>query len=330
MAGNLKKSEHLFRKEAFAKLDALDELDRLVTVTRPRAWLALGAMGLLIVAGLVWAIVGSMATTVDGAGILLRGGRILQVASPYPGQVKELLVGLGNQVTVGQPIATILQPELSVEVEWRTAEVEQLRAASLRQDTAEARQALTQAEEALQTAQAALAQRSMVLSTYAGTVTSIQVFPGQFVTTAAPMLTVEPDGLPLVATLYVPDGVGKKMKTGMQVQVVPSNVSVEQYGYLLGTITMVSAMPSSPESMKAVLQNDILVQEFTSGQVAIRVQVALEESSANSSGYAWSSSKGPSFEISSGTVCSGRVILGKQAPITHAFPSLARLLGSGD
>jgi multidrug efflux pump subunit AcrA (membrane-fusion protein) len=328
-AGNEKKSE-LFRKEAFAKLDALDELDRLVTVTRPRAWLALGAVGLLIVAALIWAVFGSMSSSVDGSGILLRGGRILQVASPYSGQVKELLVGLGNQVTAGQPIATLLQPELSADVKWRTAEVERLRGAAQQQDTAEARQALAAAEEALRAAQAALAERSMVLSTYTGSVTSIQVFPGQFVTTAAPMLTVEPDDVPLVATLYVPDGVGKKMEKGMRVQVVPASVSVEQYGYLLGTITMVSAMPSSPESMRAVLQNDLLVEEFSGGQAAIRVQVALEQSSENASGYAWSSSKGPAFAISSGTVCSARVVLGKEAPITRVFPSLSGVLGSGD
>lgn len=325
MADNTK-NDGLFRKEAFAKLDALDELDRLVTITRPRAWLVLGAVGLLIVAGLIWAIFGSMSTTVNGSGILLRGGRILQVASPYSGQVKELLVGLGNQVLENQPIATLLQPDLSAEVDWRTKQVEQLRTAADAGATAEARQALAQAEDALREAQATLTERSMVLSTYTGTVTSIQVFPGQFVTTAAPILTVEPDDKPLVATLYVPDGVGKKMKTGMQVQVVPSNVSVDQYGYLLGTVTMVSAMPSSPESMKAVLQNDLLVQEFSAGQAAIRVQVALEEQSGNASGYAWSSSKGPAFVISSGTVCSARVVLGKQAPITRVFPSLS----SGD
>jgi biotin carboxyl carrier protein len=330
MADGANKSEQLFRKEAFAKLDALDELDRLVTVTRPRAWLALGAIGLLIVAALIWAFFGSMSSTVDGSGILLRGGRILQVASPYPGQVKELLVGLGNEVTAGQPIANLLQPELTAEVEARTTEVEHLQAAVAQQDSAEARQALADAEEALRVAQAALAEHSMILSTYTGTVTSIQVFPGQFVTTTAPILTVEPADLPLVATLYIPDGVGKKLKTGMQVRVVPSNVSVEQYGYLLGTVTMVSAMPSSPESMKAVLQNDLLVQQLSAGQAAIRVQVALEESTENASGYAWSSSKGPGFAISSGTVCSARVVFGKEAPITRVFPSLAGLFGSGD
>jgi hypothetical protein len=43
----------LFRREALERLDDIDELDHLVTVTHPRAWLALGAVAALVIASVV-------------------------------------------------------------------------------------------------------------------------------------------------------------------------------------------------------------------------------------------------------------------------------------
>lgn len=97
----------LFRQEALAKLDSLEDLDRLFTVATARSWLVLAAVGILIVAALFWAAFGSMAVSVEVQGILLRGGRVIAATSPAAGRIEALLVGTGDKVVQGQPLAQL-------------------------------------------------------------------------------------------------------------------------------------------------------------------------------------------------------------------------------
>ena len=135
-----------------------------------------------------------------------------------------------------------------------------------------------------------------VVSPYTGVVDSIQAYAGQYLAPGAPVLTVEATDEPLMATLYLPDEVGKKVKVGQQAQVMPVSVNVEEYGYLRAVVVFVADLPSTPESMAAVLQNDFLVQQFSAGGAAVRIQARLIRAPGNPSGYAWSSSEGPALE----------------------------------
>lgn len=281
----------LFRREALARLNDVDELDRLVTVTHPRAWLTLGAVAAIIITAVVWASVGTLATTVSGEGMLLRGGHSMRVVTPDGGQLASLLVGLGDRVSVGQPVATLRSSDPGAA--GRSTQVD-------------------------------------VVSPYAGVVDSLQAYAGQYVGAGAPVISLEAADEPLVATLYLPDEVGKKVKVGQQAQIIPTTVNVEEYGYLRGRVVFVADLPSTPESMAAVLQNDFLVQQFSASGPTLRVQAVLIPAPANPSGYAWSSSDGPDVQISSGTACSARIVLTEDPPITYAFPALRRYLGGTD
>ena len=281
----------LFRHEALARLNDIDELDRLVTVTHPRAWLTLGAVAALIITAVVWASIGKLATTVSGEGMLLRGGHTLRVVTPYAGQLAKLDVGLGDRVSVGQTVATIAVSDSQAAGPSAPAEV---------------------------------------VSAYSGVVDSLQAYAGQYLAPGAPLVSIEPTDEPLLVTLYLPDEVGKKVRPGQKAQIIPSTVNVEEYGYLRGVVIFVAILPSTPESMAAVLQNDYLVQQFSAVGPTLRIQAKLIEAPANPSGYAWSSSHGPDMQISSGTACSARIVLSEDAPITYAFPGLKRYLGGTD
>ena len=43
----------------------------------------------------------------------------------------------------------------------------------------------------------------------------------------------------LEAIVYIPSVHGKKIRPGMEVQIAPSTVKKEEFGYLLGTVTYV-------------------------------------------------------------------------------------------
>jgi HlyD family secretion protein len=102
----------IFRKVALERLSSPEQLDQLMQVTDPKGWLALGAMGALLLTSLAWGIFGSIPTEASGEGILLRQGGVSSLVAAENGQVEELLVSVGDVIQKGQVVARIRQEEL--------------------------------------------------------------------------------------------------------------------------------------------------------------------------------------------------------------------------
>lgn len=137
---------NLFRKTALDKLTSPERLDQLMTVTPRRAWLALGAIGVILLAALFWSIFGSLPTRVSGPGIFVREGGAFQVVSKGEGSVVALDARVGDEVKKGQIIGRLDLPELGVRVEnvrLRLSELEEEDRISDRADDANLK--LTQA-----------------------------------------------------------------------------------------------------------------------------------------------------------------------------------------
>jgi HlyD family secretion protein len=107
----------LFTKAALERLSSPEQLDMLMRVTSPIGWLALDTVGVCILIGIVWGIFGSIPNKVDGKGILIRGGTVLEVEAGATGRVTKLYVDVGDVVTQGQPVAAIGQSGLSLKID---------------------------------------------------------------------------------------------------------------------------------------------------------------------------------------------------------------------
>ena len=99
----------IFRKVALERLSSPEQLDQLVQVTNPRGWLALGALGAILLTALGWGIWGSIPAEADGEGILIRQGGVSDLVTAANGQVEEILVKVGDVIAKGQPVARIRQ-----------------------------------------------------------------------------------------------------------------------------------------------------------------------------------------------------------------------------
>jgi HlyD family secretion protein len=102
----------IFRKVALERLSSPEQLDQLLQVTDPKGWLALGALGLLLLTSVGWGVFGSIPTEARGEGILLRQGGVSNLVAAEDGQVEEILVGVGDVIQKGQAVARIRQEEL--------------------------------------------------------------------------------------------------------------------------------------------------------------------------------------------------------------------------
>jgi HlyD family secretion protein len=113
-------SQRTFRAVALERAASPEQLDHLVSITKPFDWI-LAAVVLLAVATVVaWGVVGRIPTRTPGEGILISGGdRVVDAVSATGGRLASIDVSVGDHVTQGQPIARIAQTE--IEQRQRTA-----------------------------------------------------------------------------------------------------------------------------------------------------------------------------------------------------------------
>lgn len=157
-------------------------------------------------------------------------------------------------------------------------------------------------------------------SQYAGTVLEILAEKNMSVKSDTTIARLEVTTRPLQAVLFVSLTEAKSLHPGTKVQLAPSNIRTESYGYLLGTVKSVGQFPASLESLQLLLKNNELAQSFLSSGPAIKVEVDLQNDPGTISGFKWSSSSGPHFQLNGGTLFNASLILGEQRPISLILP----------
>lgn len=96
-----------FRQQALAKLRSPEELDLPVRFARPQGWLVLSVTVVAMAAASVWAVTGTVASTVGAPAVLTyaEGSYILQ--SPVAGQVTAVLAKEGERLPVNAPVLKV-------------------------------------------------------------------------------------------------------------------------------------------------------------------------------------------------------------------------------
>jgi len=130
--------KNLFRKAALEKLSSPERLDVMMQVTSPFGWLAVMALGFVIVIVVVWSVVGTIAIKVQGTGILMRGHEVLAVTAGSQGRLTEIVVEPGDNVTRGQVVAKVSQPDLMLRIQGTRQELQELTGQSRQQERTEA------------------------------------------------------------------------------------------------------------------------------------------------------------------------------------------------
>ena len=272
----------LFRAAALERLSSPEQLDQLVHVTRPMSWLALLALSLVLFAALIWGLTGSLPVQVSGQGILLSADGFHTLVSPATGQVVDVAFNVGDVIAAGQTVARIAEPGQSAS--------------------------------------------QPVISPYSGRIVELLIDVGSPIEKNAPLLSLEglnPAGrVDLVAVIYMAPAEGKKIRPGMEVQVSPSTVRREEYGFMRGQVASVGQFPATPQGMLRVLGNSELVKTLSAVGAPIEVRVTLSADAANTSGYAWSSPAGPPLQVDSGTLCTAWITLEQRRPISLMIPAL--------
>lgn len=282
----MQQKSSLFRRSALEQLSSPEQLDTLMQVTTPAGWLALLAIVILLVALILWSLVGQLPSKVGGQGILIAPGGVNTVVSPVAGQVVDVYYSMGDEIQIGSVVARI--------------------------------------------AEAGKTLNTKVISPYAGRILEVQMSADNLVERGTPILSVETLGEGesdqihpmLEAVIYVSPTEGKKILPGMKVEISPSTVRSEEYGYIIGQVTSVGEFPATRQGMMRVLGNEQLIDVLLTGGAPIEVRVDLRVEANTLSGYAWTSSQGPPVRLDGGTLCNAFITVSQQRPISLVLPIL--------
>lgn len=246
-------------------------------VTQPKGWLALVALGLLVLGATVWGVVGSVPLEIGGQqGVLLHSGARHAVVTQVPGLVVDVLIDEGELVEEGQTVARV---------------------------------------------QLAGGSRVDVATLFSGRVDELVVQKGMVVPVGQQLAIVEDGDKPLQAVALVPIDSAKELSPGMEVHVSPSTAKSEDYGFMRGVVASVSEFPVTRQQAEELFLNQSLVDTLYTADNQLQVVVDLVPNSATRSGFQWSSSAGPPFRLSHGTICTLTFVLGEEHPLNLVVPS---------
>jgi hypothetical protein len=158
-----------------------------------------------------------------------------------------------------------------------------------------------------------------VTSTAAGRVLSVSAAPNQSVDQGAPLLVLAPLDKPLQVATFIPSAQVSGAQPGMAVHIAPASVDPTKYGYIKGTVASVGAFPATAPELKQTLGTDELVRSFTASGPVVQLVVTLTPDTGTTSGFHWSSPKGPPYPLSGGTFAKATVVLSENHPFRLHF-----------
>ena len=119
----------IFRKVALDRLSSPEQLDTLMRVITPKAWLALAPLLLLILGGTVWGWFGSLPDKILATKcVLINAIGLADVSSESAGRITDFMVKVGDRVEKGSEIARIAQPDLVDRIQKAESRVYELEA----------------------------------------------------------------------------------------------------------------------------------------------------------------------------------------------------------
>ena len=175
-----------------------------------------------------------------------------------------------------------------------------------------------------------------IRSVFAGRVVEIKAQNGMVLSMGSNILTLERSvgnteaaaaeiRLPLVALVFVDAAQGKLLHVGMPVEITPTNVKRQEFGFIRSAISTVSNFPSSSLGIQQLLQNPSVVKELTGEKVPAQFQATLLTRADGA--YAWSGAARQPPVVRSGSMCAAEIVVRQRAPYEYVWPLLKKFSG---
>ena len=254
--------------------------------------------------------------------MIMDSAGVVNVSHISDGKIKQIYVHSGSKIKKGDLIARMEQP-----VQDADTRMAQYNIALSQSD----RDAMSRASEhdAKKTQELV---NEYIYSDYDGIVDEVMVETGSIINVGTPICSIRrtQNRDELTGVLYIPVEQGKRVETGMSIQLAPNGVDASQSGWLLGVVRSVSQYPTSTTAMSKVLGNEQLVQYILNNErgAVMEVKFDLVKDENSESGYLWTSFVGQHKPITAGSFCTGSIIIDRVPPIEKVFYKFSQWLRS--
>lgn len=314
--------KQIFSKAALDKLRSPERLDMMLPITSPIGWMSLAAIGVLLFSVILWSIFGAFTIKADGMGLILDSAGVVNVSHISGGKIDKIYVKTGSHVKRGDLIAQIEQADQSADT--RMSKYSMGLATSDRD-----------AMERVYQYGAKRNQQNVaenIYSDYDGIVDEVMVSKGSIISNGTPICSIRltQNRDELTGVLYVPVDKGKRIESGMSIQLAPNGVDVSQSGSLIGVVRSVSQYPVQAQVIENSLGNAQLAQWIQQSQnsALMEVKFDLVKDEDSESGYLWTSVVGEHKPITAGSFCTGSIIIDRKPPIEKVFYKISQWLRS--
>jgi multidrug efflux pump subunit AcrA (membrane-fusion protein) len=270
----------IFRQSSLDRLSSPEQLDQLIRITSRRGWIALLAMGAVVLAAVAWGLMGTVTTSVSDQGMFIRGGGLFAVQTPSAGQVRSISVSVGQQVTQGQPVAQLEPPTGSGGAPVNVVSPYSGKVLELLANPGQL---------------VSVGSGILNLEESANPLEIVVFFPASVGKQVRTGMKAE-----VAPSSYSPQQYGYML------------ASVDYVAPFL------SSPPGMMRLLQN--QNLVQLFLNQAGGSPIEVHLALTPDSATPSGYRWSSSRGPDTTVTAGTLASVSVAVSQQHPISLVLP----------
>lgn len=286
----------LFSQEAMDNLSTPEKLDQQVKLISPGVWALFWAIFLGVAAIVVWVFVGIISSGSDYMGVVFDHDNVISLNVKANGVIQDILVDEGDSVSEGDVIAVIYSEDVIAQIEKLGEEQKNYEAGS-------------EEYKKIQTKIDDYNGKLILRSNVDGIVQKIQL-KDTGVVAGDCIATIIPESLYSYneVYIYVPKDEAGALKTGMQVQITPSYVTREEYGYMEGVISDISNNIVTENHIIKHMGTLDYVKSIMGSENCVEVTIQLSISGDNESGYVWSNPKGESLSVKSGDQCKVRIL----------------------
>ncbi|MCL2187807.1 MAG: hypothetical protein FWC16_02100 [Defluviitaleaceae bacterium] len=280
----------------------MNDMEKMVSVIEIKAWLSFGTVLILLAIALIWGFFGTMRLQEETSGVIVRSGRVFNIYAAYDTVLLDFTLQPNQHVERGQVIARIEQLSLVTEINLL-----------IEQNAPEAEIRAKQDE---------LIARSQIKTYDYGRVMDVFARSGDFIRRGERIATImreAPGTRALECLLFIPINQAKYIQRGMTVDIFPAGVSRKNYGNMIGTVLSVSEFPVTFQYLYDVLGSEELARTFLRDGAVHEVYVVLVASEETTTGYNWTTSKGPNKTFGNLTMVEASVVREVLRPIDVFF-----------
>ncbi|MEO8401966.1 MAG: hypothetical protein ABI597_09280 [Gammaproteobacteria bacterium] len=266
----------LFRENAINSINSAEEIQRCLKVVSTSSWIGISILLSVLIGILIWSVYGEVTMVVMANGIIIPLDQLQQTEK----SLKDNLTSYKERVAL---LKNLLQQKKVLFINHYLTIV----------DFSKAQEEYLSAKEELANMAKDIDVNTTNLKSDKKTTNSGNFF----------------------ALAFVNHAEGKKISPDMEAYVLPSTVTVYDYGYIKGKVSSVSEYPVSKETAYSYLGNKSLVDEFFSRGTPIMLKLELRNSEKNKNQFDWTSKTISSVVIRPGTKVDVKIIYKKSSPL---------------